>query len=476
MINRLKVKLIILIIIISTFSVSAYGENIMDNTGKAEVLKELGMFQGTENGFELHRQPTRVESAIMLVRLLGVEKDVKEGKYNHPFTDVPKWADNYVGYMYEKGLTTGIGGNSFGSNNLIDVKSYATFVLRSLGYSDSNGDFTWKNALAFSEDKGLLTMEEINLLNKQSFKRDGLVLLSYNALKTKLKNLENTLSEKLMIDGVIRPHLAYKNNLIDKEKYKSLPIAVKMLNGQINIDFMYSKVDNFEALGVVNFIHTGVWYEPISRRELMMALILSDDNIKIYKEYQSANAKELFKDLIDNPMYTHNSMYGLIVLYDKDYSPVYYIEQPKNLQVGTYQLPLIPVDKELKVELMAEEKKFNEYYIETRKGITIFPQTAITIDKTGKDYMIKIDRNKLPETLKDFEYAMTATSNSNYMESAIYRTIKQSWLKGGYELDDFSHKYIDQVGTLVRNNAYASIYLFSKDQKFIGCTSYKINN
>lgn len=42
-----------------------------------------------------------------------------------------------------------------------------------------------------------------------------------------------------------------------------------------------------------------------------------------------------------------------------------------------------------------------------------------------------IDRNKLPNSLKDFVYVKVATSNSNAVESAIYREINSSWTNGG---------------------------------------------
>lgn len=37
----------------------------------ADRLSDLGLFQGTGNGYQLDRAPTRAEAATMLVRLLG---------------------------------------------------------------------------------------------------------------------------------------------------------------------------------------------------------------------------------------------------------------------------------------------------------------------------------------------------------------------------------------------------------------------
>ena len=67
--------------------------------------------------------------------------------------------DAYVAYAYENGLTKGVslepGKESFDPNAQMDAKSYATLLLRTLGYNDSEGDFQWSAAL----DKALSTDE-----------------------------------------------------------------------------------------------------------------------------------------------------------------------------------------------------------------------------------------------------------------------------------------------------------------------------
>ena len=71
-----------------------------DFDAAAEDLSAIGMFRGTEKGFELDRAPTRSEVAIMLVRLYGAEESAKEayeaGEITHPFTDVSEFTSPYV--------------------------------------------------------------------------------------------------------------------------------------------------------------------------------------------------------------------------------------------------------------------------------------------------------------------------------------------------------------------------------------------
>ena len=55
----------------------------------AVFLDELGLFQGTERGYELDRTMTRAEGAVMLVRLLGRESEVKISTVSYTHLTLP---------------------------------------------------------------------------------------------------------------------------------------------------------------------------------------------------------------------------------------------------------------------------------------------------------------------------------------------------------------------------------------------------
>ncbi|NLD87238.1 MAG: hypothetical protein GX633_03155, partial [Clostridiales bacterium] len=65
-------------------------------TKYADALKAMGLFRGTNSGYELDRAATRVEAIVMLIRILGEENNALSFKGTHPFTDVPSWANCYV--------------------------------------------------------------------------------------------------------------------------------------------------------------------------------------------------------------------------------------------------------------------------------------------------------------------------------------------------------------------------------------------
>lgn len=164
---------------------------------KAKALKSLGLFRGvSDTEFDLDRSPTRVEALVMLIRTLGNEKEATGGNWKHPFSDVPSWADKYVGYAYEKGLTKGVSDTEFGTGNA-SAATYVTFMLRALGYSDSVGDFSWQDPFGLAKTAGILP-ETVDL---EDFLRADVVEISFSALKAKIKDSKDTLGDRLISMG-----------------------------------------------------------------------------------------------------------------------------------------------------------------------------------------------------------------------------------------------------------------------------------
>ncbi len=110
-----------------------------DTEAQAQMLYDLGLFRGTENGFELEKSMTRAQAAAMLTRFLGAEQEALTTEREHPFTDVPEWADPYVGYLYENGLTKGVSATAYGAQENVTCGQYCTFLARaSRGEDDYN--------------------------------------------------------------------------------------------------------------------------------------------------------------------------------------------------------------------------------------------------------------------------------------------------------------------------------------------------
>ncbi len=197
------ISIIIMCAILATLATSsalAAENDFLGETELAESLKSLGIFKGvSDTEFELDRVPTRAEALVMLIRLLGKEEEALLSDCRHPFTDTPEWADKYIGYAFENGLTNGISETKFAGEHRATREMYLTFVLRALGYSDSeNGDFKWDAPFELAEETEIL-----GVYNKDAeFLRAEVVRVSYNAMTAKLKGKSETLAEKLIGEGV----------------------------------------------------------------------------------------------------------------------------------------------------------------------------------------------------------------------------------------------------------------------------------
>lgn len=167
----------------------------------ADRLNRLGLFKGTGAGYDLFREGSRAEALVMLIRMLGKEEEALNGTWTHPFTDVPEWADKYVGYAYKTGLTQGTGATTFGTGTA-SAQMYYTFVLRALGKADSEGYKIYDHAAELMGETGILSTENDPYeICEKSFWRSDMVAVSYRALSAQTVSGE-TLGEKLIADGV----------------------------------------------------------------------------------------------------------------------------------------------------------------------------------------------------------------------------------------------------------------------------------
>ena len=208
----------------------------------ASALQAMGLFKGTATGFELDRQATRAEGAVMLVRLLGAEEKALASNYSHPFTDVPAWASPHIGYMYENGLTKGTSATTFTPQGICDLQMFSTFILRALGYTEAAGDFTYAEAADFARELGLVDIYS----GSGDFKRDNMAAISYTALFAPPKGAKSTLLAQLIEQGAVdegaaKPYLALFADFVQMNKvalpeYQAkTPMEIK-LNLAMNMD------------------------------------------------------------------------------------------------------------------------------------------------------------------------------------------------------------------------------------------------
>lgn len=212
---------------------SAFAANY---TNCADSLHEMGLFQGTQNGYDLDRTPTRAEAAVMLVRLLGKEAEAKALTYTAPFTDLKGWEKPYVQYLYSNGLANGTNRTTFHPTGKCTAQMYATFLLRALGYSDT-ADFSYANAIETARERGIY---DTGIINVQNFLRDDAAAASYTVLSVSPKNSEGTLLDQLVSENAITEANAksYQNLFSTYAQYREATAGMDaLLHYSVNSEF-----------------------------------------------------------------------------------------------------------------------------------------------------------------------------------------------------------------------------------------------
>ncbi|MFR6379567.1 MAG: hypothetical protein ACLUNZ_06880 [Evtepia sp.] len=167
----------------------------------AQQLNQLGLFRGAGTNadgsvnYDLDRQPNRAEGITMLVRALGAGDQEGTAK-NHPYTDVPSWANGVVSYAQKKGLTKGVSATKFGADSPVTTAMYLTFMLRALGYQDGT-DFFWNTPWDAAVKAGVLPAQT----DWTTLTRGEMVRITTAALFAPVKGTRHPLWQQLVSQG-----------------------------------------------------------------------------------------------------------------------------------------------------------------------------------------------------------------------------------------------------------------------------------
>ena len=168
------------------------------------ALKALGLFQGySPSCLVLEDTPTRAQALVMMLRLMGLDREALAETGACPFDDIPQdnWAAPYVTYAQRTGLTKGQSEHYFGADEPADARTYLTFVLRALGYSSegADADFRWDSPVSLAQKVGIAPDQ----VRFSDFRRADVATVSYAALGAKMKENGQTLARVLLTRGVL---------------------------------------------------------------------------------------------------------------------------------------------------------------------------------------------------------------------------------------------------------------------------------
>ena len=180
---------------------------------EAQALNSIGLFAGSDKGFELERTPTRAEALVMLLKLTGQAQQAQAENLSHPFTD-GGWASAFIGYGYTHKYTSGVSDTEFGTAQPATAQQYSVFLLRALGYT-INEDYTYDKALPF-----FLSHAPALTPEGETFTRGDMAAMSLSALAAPMKDGSGTLAEKLSGQGLfsMEDYKAARDGAISEEK------------------------------------------------------------------------------------------------------------------------------------------------------------------------------------------------------------------------------------------------------------------
>ena len=182
-------------------------------TRSADILSTLGLIQGNTAGeYDLDAPATRAQAAVMLVRLAGAQADAAADIWIGGYLDLPAWAADSIDYAAHQGWVTGVTPVKYNPNGQLDAGSWFASLLRMLGYSDQDGDFTLDYAAIFARRIGLSTV-----LFDGPMTRGDLFQSIRDALAFPYKDGSGTVLDRLLEKGLVSRATANALGLLTPE-------------------------------------------------------------------------------------------------------------------------------------------------------------------------------------------------------------------------------------------------------------------
>lgn len=189
----INILLVMSMIFNCTTSAIAVTEKELEKSQATQVLLMLDIIKGYEdNTLKLDKYITRAEMATLIVRVKGLEKQMKDGGFDLKtvrsklFNDVSieHWANPYINLANGMYVIKGVDNNKFNPDDNITYQDLVTMIVRALGYElemkfEKISGYPEKH-LSVAKDIGLL--KGINLEQDDFVKRRDAIQLIFNSL------------------------------------------------------------------------------------------------------------------------------------------------------------------------------------------------------------------------------------------------------------------------------------------------------
>lgn len=195
---------VVALCVLFTFTIPAFADTATEKTA-AQIAEDLGVLKGDGDGVTdayLAKGTTRIQAAILYLRLLGLEDEAKAETSTDNFEDAANmaWAEGKAILAYLKNNPElGWQGDTinFGAQNPATAQMLYKAILTALGYVQGV-DFEYADAITFAGEKGLTAIASVTELTN-----DDVAAALVEALSANIKDGSKTLVADLVAKGVI---------------------------------------------------------------------------------------------------------------------------------------------------------------------------------------------------------------------------------------------------------------------------------
>jgi predicted lipoprotein with Yx(FWY)xxD motif/plastocyanin len=216
-----SVLLLAVVMAVTVFTAMAADEPTVKS--ESQVAADLGILVGEGNGVTdayLDKSTTRIQAAIMFLRLKGLEADAKSFTGTDNFSDASLiWAGGqpYLAYLKANPQLgwVGSGDGTFDPLAGITAQQYYKVMLEALGYM-TGMDFQYAETIDFAAKNGLWKAADV-----KEFKNLNIATATIEALKAQMNGGGKTLAAQLSESGKI------ETAKLDALQYPALELKVK---------------------------------------------------------------------------------------------------------------------------------------------------------------------------------------------------------------------------------------------------------
>ena len=161
----------------------------------ADTLVTLGLIDPT---YDLDATATRAQAAVLLVGLAGAEQAAADN-WIAGFLDLPASIAREVNYAARQGWVNGVTSVAFQPDASLTANAWSAFLLRMLGWSDADGDFTISDAAGFAQRIGLFP----GSYSTGSLTQGDLFEMAADALTFSYRDGSATVIQRLVSQGAV---------------------------------------------------------------------------------------------------------------------------------------------------------------------------------------------------------------------------------------------------------------------------------